>query len=85
MPKIVHNLRKWDFLAAQRPDFFIANSENTKSRIKKYYDREASVIYPCLDIANIPFNEKKKDYYFYNGRCIPYKKFDLVIEAFNEN
>jgi hypothetical protein len=46
MPKIVHNLRQWDFLAAQRPDFFIANSKNTGARIKKYYDRESSVIYP---------------------------------------
>ncbi|MDR1945008.1 MAG: hypothetical protein LBQ59_02760 [Candidatus Peribacteria bacterium] len=46
MPKIVNKLRQWDFVASQRPDFFIANSENTKKRIKKYYDREASVIYP---------------------------------------
>jgi hypothetical protein len=46
MPKIVHKLRQWDFIAAQRPDFFIANSENTKERIQKYYGREASVIYP---------------------------------------
>jgi len=46
MPSIVHKLRMWDFVAAQRPDYFIANSENTASRINKYYDRERTVIYP---------------------------------------
>jgi hypothetical protein len=46
MPKIVHQLRQWDFSAAQRVDFFIANSKNTQNRIKKYYGRESEVIYP---------------------------------------
>ncbi|MDD2907916.1 MAG: glycosyltransferase [Candidatus Gracilibacteria bacterium] len=85
MPKIVHKLRIWDFIASKRPDFFIANSENTAKRIKKYYSRESKVIHPCLDIENIPFEIVKEDYYFYNGRCIPYKKFDLIVDAFNEN
>lgn len=85
MPKIVHKLREWDYLASKRVDFFIANSYNTSSRIKKYYNRESKVIYPCLDINSIPYNEEKDDYYFYNGRCIPYKKFDLIVDAFNKN
>ena len=85
MPKIVHKLRTWDFIASKRPDYFIANSKNTANRIKKYYWRESEVIYPCLNIKNIEFQEKKEDYYFYAGRCIPYKKFDLLVEAFNEN
>lgn len=85
MPKIVHKLRIWDFVASKRPDYFIANSKNTAKRIEKYYKRDAKVIYPCLDIEKIPFSEKKQDYYFYNGRCIPYKKFDLVVDAFNKN
>lgn len=85
MPKMVHKLRQWDFCAAQRPDIFVANSKNTQDRIKKYYDRESSVIYPCLDINKIPFSKEKEDYYFYNGRCIPYKKFDLIVDTFNKN
>jgi hypothetical protein len=52
MPKIVHKLRQWDFVAAQRPDYFIANSENTAKRIKKYYGRESEVIYPCIDLSS---------------------------------
>jgi len=85
MPKLVHKLRQWDFVAAKRPDFFIANSENTASRIKKYYKRESKVIYPCINISEFNFNENKQDFYLYVGRCIPYKKFDLIVDAFNEN
>jgi glycosyltransferase involved in cell wall biosynthesis len=84
-PKKIHSLRQWDFFAAQRPDYFIANSHNSANRVAKYYKRESEVIHPCLDIDSIPFNNQKWDYYFYNGRCIPYKKFDLIVDAFNAN
>jgi hypothetical protein len=56
----------WDFVASKRVDFFIANSKNTASRINKYYKKDAEVIYPGLDLENIPFSEEKEDYYFYN-------------------
>ncbi len=85
MPKIVHNLRKWDFLAAQRPDCFIANSINTKNRIQKYYGRESQVIYPCIDTSKYSLNEQKNRFYLYVWRCIPYKKFDLLVDTFNKN
>lgn len=102
MPRIVHKLRQWDFVAAQRPDYFIANSENTAKRIKKYYGRESEVIYPCIDLSsfdlkvlpepsNINRHQAKvweinnEDFYLYVWRCIPYKKFDLIVDAFNKN
>jgi len=103
MPKIVHKLRQWDFCAAQRPDYFIANSKNTTSRIKKYYWRKSKVIYPCIDIdkfkittpsvpplpgeGSLKMGKIKKfdEYYIYIWRCIPYKKFDLIVDSFNEN
>ena len=84
-PKVIYKLRQWDFIAAQRPDFFIANSKNTKNRISKYYDRWSDVIYPSIDIDKFKFNKKKKDFYLYVWRCIPYKKFDLIIDVFNKN
>ena len=84
-PGKIHSLRQWDFCAAKRPDFFIANSKNTQRRISKYYKRESELIYPCIDIKWYNFIEKKEDYYFYIGRCIPYKKFDLLVDAFNKN
>ena len=87
MPKLIHKLRKWDFCAAQRPDYFLANSENTAARIKKYYGRESKVIYPGIEI---PWDRSQEtglmqDFYLAVGRCIPYKKFDLLVEAFNQN
>lgn len=85
MPRIVHKLRQWDFVASKRPDYFIANSENTAKRIKKYYNRDAKVIYPGLDLSEFKIDNKKEDFYLYIGRCIPYKKFDLLVDAFNQN
>lgn len=85
MPKLIDKLRTWDYAAAQRPDYFIANSKNTQWRISKYYNRESEVIYPSIDISQFPLTEKKEEYYLAVGRCIPYKKFDLLIDAFNAN
>ena len=88
MPKLVHKLRQRDYLAAQRPDYYIANSINTQNRIKKYYNRESKVIYPCIDTSEFSISlqeDKNEDFYLYVGRCIPYKKFDLIVDSFNEN
>ena len=99
MPKLIAWLRRWDFIAAQRPDFYIANSKNTQERISKYYNRESEVIYPSIDISEFPKTpiplltpqskplswEERGDFYLAVGRCIPYKKFDLLVETFNQN
>jgi len=84
-PKIIHNLRKWDYVAAQRSDYFIANSINTQSRISKYYSRDSKVIYPPVNLKEFNLEENKQDYYLYVWRCIPYKKFDLIVDSFNKN
>ena len=87
MPKLIWPLRKWDYIAAQRPDYFLANSHNTAKRIKKYYKREVEVLYPGIDIpAEQPLQTiLRSDFYLAVGMCIPYKKFDLLIETFNKN
>lgn len=84
VPIMTHNLRQYDYLAAQRVDFFIANSENTEERIKKFYKREATVIYPPVDIPDgiasaLPRNDKS--YYLAVGRLSREKRMDLVIEV----
>jgi len=43
------------------------------------------VIYPSIDVSQFPLTEKKSDYYLAVGRCIPYKKFDLLVDTFNQN
>lgn len=53
LDRLISWLRKLDYAAAQRVDFFIANSKNTQERIQKYYDRESEVIYPGVNIPEI--------------------------------
>lgn len=83
---IDHYLRIWDYIAAQRPDYLLANSQEIKKRIQKFYKRTAVVINPPVDInvsgsGNI--NNLKKPYYIALGRLVAYKNFDQLILAFN--
>lgn len=79
--------RLWDFTAAQRPEFLIANSNEIRKRILKFYRRDATVIYPPVEIEERPTVEPStavtKPYYLAWGRLAAYKKFDQLIEAFN--
>jgi glycosyltransferase involved in cell wall biosynthesis len=76
------HLRIWDFAASKRPDYLICNSVEVLKRIKKFYKREATVIYPPVETQDF-HNNKPEDYYVISGRLSSYKNFDLVIELFN--
>lgn len=84
--KTAHNLRIWDIVASQRPDYYLANSETVKQRIQKYYKRDARVVYPPVDIKKFTTDKVSKiqDYYLFVSRLIDYKRADIVIEAFNK-
>jgi len=75
-------LKNWDLRTNKTVNYFLANSKNTASRIKKFYNKDATVIYPPVKTIP-PLNIKKGNYYLCLGRLIPYKRFDLAIEAFN--
>lgn len=77
-------LRNWDRQTATRPNFFIANSANVANRIKKYFNRDASVIWPPVETEFFHPVSDKKDYFVTVSRLEPYKKVDLLIEAFND-
>ena len=81
---ILHSLRQWDVLTANRVDHFIANSKYTASRIWRCYRREATVIYPPVDIEHFPFSAEKEDFYLIVSRLVSYKKVSLIVRAFNE-
>ena len=84
--RLVKNwMQKVDYAAAQRVDYFLANSETTAERIKTYYHRDAEVIYPWIDATQFAPLDTKGEYYFGMSRCIPYKKLDLLVDAFNAN
>jgi len=79
----MHFIRLYNFIDAQKPDHFIANSREIVSRINKYYRREATVINPPIDIPRIPrlvpMNERK--YFLTGGRLARAKRFDLAVQA----
>lgn len=77
-------LRKLDIKAAQRPDIIIANSQEVQSRIKKFYKRDAVVIYPPVDIPQKIPSVEKQDFYLAGGRLARPKRVDLAIKAANE-
>lgn len=76
-------LRRWDLSVSSRVDRFIAISRFVADRIQNHYQRSASVIYPPVDISNLDLIEKKEDYYLTVSRLVPYKRVDLLIQAFN--
>ncbi len=80
----LHKLRIWDKSSADRVDYFVANSKTTQARIDKYYRRPSTVIHPMIDINKYEIANKTKGYFLAVGRLIPYKKFDLIVETFNE-
>lgn len=81
---ILHYIRLWDYRTANGVDHFIANSVFIARRIKKVYQREATVIYPPVDIEAFTMVEKKEKFYLTASRMVPYKKIRLIVEAFNE-
>lgn len=80
---ILHYLRIWDNTSASRVDHFIAISQYIAKRIKKIYGRDSTVIYPPVDIEAFQLNPKKEDFYLVVSRLVPYKKVDLIVEAFS--
>ncbi len=88
---INHFLRPVDYSAAQRVDYFIANSRNTAQRIKKFYRKEATVIYPPVDTPEIQtgsnfgdYPTRQSQYYLAGGRLARARRVDLAIKACNE-
>jgi len=79
---VLNYIRVWDKSAADRVDKYIANSRTVQKRIKKYYRRSSSVIYPPVELDKFYISEKQEDYFLVGGRLAPYKRVDLVIEAF---
>ncbi len=81
---ILHQIRIWDTRTANGVDLFIANSKFIARRIQKVYRREATVIYPPVDLQNYPLCEQKQEFYLTASRLVPYKRVDLIVEAFSQ-
>ncbi|WNL40120.1 glycosyltransferase family 4 protein [Halomonas sp. PAMB 3232] len=79
----LHRLRQWDFISAQRVDHFVAISHYIKRRIARCYRRDAEVIYPPVQVERFRHDQPRDEFYLTASRMVPYKRIDLIIEAFN--
>lgn len=81
---ILHYVRIWDLSTTNRVDHFITSSHYIARRIKKIYGRDSTVIYPPVDIEKYHIGNIKEDFYLTASRMVPYKRIDLIVEAFSE-
>lgn len=79
----LHYLRMWDAHSSARVNVYVANSHYVARRIKKLYQKEASIIHPPVDLDYFDLEENKEDFYLTASRMVPYKKIDLIVEAFS--
>lgn len=77
-------LQQWDLRTAGRVHYYIANSENVKNRIRRYYRRDAAVIFPPVDTDLFTLSPRDNGYYLMVTALVPYKRVDLAIHAFNK-
>ena len=82
---LLHRLRQWDVISANRVDYFIANSHFTASRIWRSYRRRADVVYPPVNIDRFTCTADKEDFYLTVCRLVGYKQVAPIVEAFNLN
>lgn len=81
---ILSKIRIWDRLAADRVDYFIANSKTVQERIKKYYKRDSELIYPPVEVDKFFISKEVGDYFLIGCRLAPYKRVDLAVECFKQ-
>lgn len=80
---VLHRIRQWDIISTNRVDYFISNSNYIGKRIKKVYNRDSVTIYPNVAVNDFKLGMQREDFYLTCSRMVPYKKIDLIVEAFN--
>jgi glycosyltransferase involved in cell wall biosynthesis len=80
---VLRGLQRWDLRGTARVDHLIANSAVVAGRIRRFYGREAAVIHPPVRTDVPEASGEPEDYYLILTRLVPYKRLDIVVEAFN--
>lgn len=80
----LHYLRLWDVASANRVDLFLASSRYVAERIRRTYRRAARVVHPPVDVTRFQADRPREEFYLTVGRLVPYKRTDLIVEAFRE-
>ena len=78
-------LQQFDLNGGSNPDYLIANSHFVKNWVKEKYGRDSVVIYPPVEVEDFYTSKEKEDYYITVGRLEPYKRFDIIVDAFAKN
>jgi len=81
---MLHKIRNWDYRTSNGVDYFLSNSNFIANRIWKVYRREADTIYPPVDVSAFTLGDKKDDFYLTASRMVPYKKINIIVEAFSQ-
>jgi glycosyltransferase involved in cell wall biosynthesis len=81
---LLHRLRLWDLRTANGVDVFVANSQFIAQRIWKVYRRKSKVVYPPVYVQDFVLQNNKEDFYVTASRMVPYKKIDIIVEAFKQ-
>jgi glycosyltransferase involved in cell wall biosynthesis len=84
LPWLISRLQRWDLRAASRVHSFVAISGAVQARIRRFYQRDAEIIYPPTDVQRCRFSAERGDYFLIISRLVPYKRIDLAVQAFNE-
>ena len=80
---MLNKVGDWDYATRNRPQHYVAISKFIAARIKKVYGRESTVIYPPVDVDTFTLTKTKEDFYLTASRMVPYKKINLIVEAFS--
>ncbi len=83
MPAVANRLQRWDVRTAARVTSFVAISRYIRDRIGRYYDRDAAVVYPPVDVDRFTPAGTREEFYLVVSALVPYKRIDLAVEAFN--
>lgn len=81
---LLKKVRMWDYYAADRPDHYLANSENVRRRIQKYYRQDATVLYPPVDVESFKVTPEHQNYFLIVSTITPYKNIGLAVNLFNK-
>jgi len=84
---LVARLRRWDVASSREVTRFVANSNFVRDRIRRYYDRDATVIHPFVDDAFLApaLNETREDFHLIVSALVPYKHVELAIDAASQS
>jgi glycosyltransferase involved in cell wall biosynthesis len=83
LPLFIRSLRAWDRRVADRVTRFIAISQKVRERIATFYQRDARIVYPPVDVERFSISAERGDYFLILSRLVPYKRIDLAVQAFN--